>query len=144
MEKQEAQSLLEQVVGIPCYYTRVLTAPSVGALSNLHTTIQLQNAGETDLLSLFDVTVGKLCGQTTDRRVQGAVARLNTVLKSKLIEPLDDSLRKHIGKEKPKMVAIMIHLLLPLIGKVVANQREYAHYAEIVVKDDASWVYENL
>ena len=79
----------------------------------------------TPLLDFFNIDVHVLIGKSTQAAVQMAVRRLAKVLddtqkQAQLLSQLKDAPNK-----KHQMMAIVKHLLVPLVGQVVLNKREY-------------------
>ena len=59
---ESAKSILEKLAVVKCYFAQVQSALSIGAFTDLHTTLQLENVDVADILPLFNINVTMLQG----------------------------------------------------------------------------------
>lgn len=99
LQHQRALSLFSALRLISVYFAEVCLAPSVGSLSQLHTTLRLVNEETVLILDLFDIDVEKLTSKTgteDERAVVDCLVMLlsDTSAQNKLIVQLQNEAKK--------------------------------------------------
>ena len=120
-----AEEVLAQLDQVKHYFAYVATAPSVGAFSDLHSTVIVENEQVCSLNDVWNISKEMLSGFSGDEDVKRAVSRLSRLIAegdgAALSEELADK------DERGQMLAIVTHVLSPLTGmKASVSKREYA------------------
>ena len=129
-DKENAETLLDHLARIQCFFAVVQVAPTLGAFSSLQTTMRLHNEEVGSFLDMWNITPDILMESAGSPAVNAAVHRLATVLASRTRHELKQVIDANGYDEKKHMLTLVKYLLKPLLVEgedlVVLNMVEYS------------------
>ena len=124
----QARSLVSMLEEITVAYVKVLSSPTIGRFSDLHTTLDVRSEASIPLLDLWCLDENMLKGTSeTDPKVCAAVNRLVRLIQDTDTPKMLSKKLWNLAVESKQFLEIIVKVLLPLTGQdsMDVNIREY-------------------